>query len=112
MHKIIFTGFGETTTAYAKEGDNLLNIIQKENVAVPFDCTDGECGSCVVAVKSTGENPVTHHMEGKEVDKLTEIGALTSAQVEEMDDKDLDPGVRLACQCLVRGDIEVSPFKK
>ena len=112
MHKVTFTGFGDTVTVYAKEGDVLLNVINKEGVPVPSDCTDGECGSCIVAVKSAGENPVTHHMEGKEVDKLVAMGALTKDQVEEMDDKDLDPGVRLACQCLVRGDIEVSPYKK
>ena len=39
-------------TVYAVAGDNrtLLGVAKQNNVAIPCQCQDGECGSCLIKV--------------------------------------------------------------
>jgi ferredoxin len=44
------------TTVYAVAGDRgtILAVAKAHKIPIPFDCQDGECGSCLVEVKTTG----------------------------------------------------------
>ncbi len=68
----------------AKEGEDLTRAA--EILGVPFGCYSGICGICKISVIKGKENlsPKTAHEEI------------------------LDEGERLACQCKVHGDIEIT----
>lgn len=84
--KLIFETTGEEFTL--NEGDPIAEICEEQGV--PFACTEGVCGTCVIEV-----------IEGEE--NLTE-------QTQEEEDF-LGPGVkdeRLACQCrMKKGEVKV-----
>ena len=69
-------------------GSNLLDALNQAGVAVPYSCRAGSCHACLVRCR--GE------VEDKQPD------ALSPAQRQD--------GWRLACQCLVTGDVQVEAF--
>lgn len=86
MGKLVFQNTGETFDV--KEGTSIIEAC--EEAGVPFACTEGVCGTCVVEVKKGMENlsPFTQEEE----DFLGELK-------EE----------RLACQCkLLKGTVTVT----
>jgi ferredoxin len=99
-----------TVYAVAGERGTLLALAKANNIPIPFDCQDGECGSCLVEVK--------HYRPGvrygialteKEKEMLKQLGKITKQEIMEAEVKDMPPRHRLACQCFVRNeDIEVS----
>jgi ferredoxin len=106
-----FPGNGLDRGFRASPADVILAIAKNHNVPIPFECEDGECGSCIVEVEEVGEKSA-HHMTEKELEKLVSLGALTQAEADELTDKDLMSKYRLACQCKVWGDLLVKPYKK
>ena len=46
-------------TVYATAGDTstLLALAKKHNIPIPFQCQDGNCGSCLVKVTTLGTKP-------------------------------------------------------
>lgn len=110
-----------TVYAIAGHRGTLLSIAKAHNIPIPFDCADGECGSCVVEVKHL--NPTVRYGIGlteKEKEMLKQLGKITPEEIENTEVNDMPPRYRLACQCFVRdedirvcfGGDETLPAKK
>jgi len=94
-------------TVYAVAGDrgNLLALAKAHRVPIPFDCQDGECGSCLVEVRHlspTVRNGIA--LTEKEKELLKQLGKITKAQIMDAEVNDMPPPYRLACQCFVRNE--------
>jgi rubrerythrin/ferredoxin len=99
-----------TVYAVAGERGTLLALAKANNIPIPFDCQDGECGSCLVQIK--------HYKPGvrygialteKEKEMLKQLGKITKQEIMDAEVNDMPPSHRLACQCFVRNeDIEVT----
>lgn len=98
-----------TVYAVAGERGTLLALAKANNIPIPFDCGDGECGSCLVEIKHYRP----HERYGialteKEKEMLRQLGKITKQEIMEAEVNDMPPSHRLACQCFVRNeDIEV-----
>lgn len=79
MAKIIYEG----DEYPIKDGESLQETC--EEIGIPFGCTTGICGTCMVEVEEGIEN-------------LTEV-------TQEEKDMELEPKVRLACQCKINSGI-------
>jgi len=78
----------DDVTVEAGDGDNLLELARKAGVAITAACGgDGVCGTCKVII------------EKGEVDSLPGM---------QLDADEFAQGVRLACQCRVKGDLVVA----
>jgi rubrerythrin/ferredoxin len=98
-----------TVYAVAGERGTLLALAKANDIPIPFDCQDGECGSCLVEIK--------HYRPGvrygialteKEKEMLKQLGKITKQEIMDAEVNDMPPRHRLACQCFVRDeDIEV-----
>lgn len=99
-------------TVYAVAGDRgtILAVAKAHKIPIPFDCGDGECGSCLVEVKHLAPGPKKGlAMTEKEKEVLRQLGRITREEVEAAEVNDMPPRHRLACQCFVRDeDILVS----
>ena len=99
-------------TVYAVAGDRgtLLAVAKAHGIPIPFDCGDGECGSCLVEVKHLAPGPMKGlAMTEKEKEALRQLGKVTRAEIEAAEVNDRPPRHRLACQHFVRDeDILVS----
>jgi rubrerythrin/ferredoxin len=99
-------------TVYAIAGDRgtILAVAKSHKIPIPFDCQDGECGSCLVEV--THLDPTVKYaiaLTEKEKEMLKQLGKITKAEVTNAEVNDIPPRYRLACQCFVRNeDILVS----
>jgi Ferredoxin len=92
-------------TVYAVAGDThtLLKVAQKNKIPLPFECEDGQCGSCVMEVQELSDKPfMAQSLTEKERATLLAAGKLTKGQIEEAVVNDRPPPVRLACQFIVR----------
>lgn len=99
-----------TVYAVAGERGTLLALAKAHHIPIPFDCQDGECGSCLVEIK--------HYRQGvrngislteKEKEMLRQLGKITKQEIMDAEVNDMPPRHRLACQCFVRDeDIEVT----
>ena len=86
MGKLLFEDTGEEYEV--KDGESIADAC--EQAGVPFACTEGVCGTCVIEVKEGMEN-------------LTEFTQEESDFLGDMEEE------RLACQCkLKQGNIKVS----
>lgn len=98
-----------TVYAVAGERGTLLALAKANHIPIPFDCQDGECGSCLVEIR--------HYRSGvrcgialteKEKEMLKQLGKITKQEIMDAEVNDMPPRHRLACQCFVRDeDIEV-----
>lgn len=99
---------GGQKVTYAVAGshqETVLNLAQKNNVPIAFDCEDGNCGTCCVDVKVMGnKTPMAGPLTDKERSTLVEIGKLKKAEIEKMDVDDLPSEHRLACQLILRDE--------
>jgi rubrerythrin/ferredoxin len=94
-------------TVYAVAGHRgtLLAIAKAHKIPIPFDCQDGECGSCQVTV-----TPMSHSkrmgiaLTEKEKELLRQLGKITQQEIMEAEVNDMPPRVRLACQYFVRDE--------
>lgn len=109
-----------TVYAVAGERGTLLALAKANNIPIPFDCGDGECGSCLIEVKHY--KPSARYgiaLTEKEKEMLRQLGKITQQEIMDAEVNDMPPSHRLACQCFVRNeDIEVvfegdvtKPFK-
>ena len=98
-------------TVYAVAGSHkqtILALAKENHIPIDFGCQNGECGTCLVKVKSVGKEK--HHkmhnpLTDGEVTVLREMGKITKAQVEQMHVDDLCPTEwRLACQMVMRDE--------
>jgi ferredoxin len=98
-------------TVYAVAGDRgtLLALAKSNKIHIPFDCQDGECGSCLVEVTVLSKATHAISLTEKEKEMLKQLGKISKAEVAEAEVNDLPPHFRLACQYIIRDeDILVS----
>lgn len=92
-------------TVYAVAGDTktMLKLANDNDIPIPFDCRNGDCGSCLIEVEylDAGEK-MGQALTEKEKAKLKELGVLTAAEIAEAEVNDLPPRRRLACQFIAR----------
>lgn len=95
-------------TIYATAGshtDTVLKIARENKIPIDFSCADGECGTCLIHVKSlSGKTPMAGPLTDKEIVVLKESKKITQQQIDEMAVTDLPTEWRLACQMIVRDD--------
>jgi rubrerythrin/ferredoxin len=94
-------------TVYAVAGDRgtILALAKAHKIPIPFDCQDGECGSCLVEVKhlsATGKHGIA--LTEKEKEQLRQAGKITAEEIKDAEVNDMPPRFRLACQCFVRDE--------
>jgi ferredoxin/rubrerythrin len=99
-------------TVYAVAGDRgtILAVAKAHKIPIPFDCQDGECGSCLVEVKHLSPSQRCGiALTEKEKEVLRQLGKITKQEIEDAEVNDMPPRYRLACQCFIRNeDILVS----
>jgi ferredoxin/rubrerythrin len=94
-------------TAYAVAGDRgtILAVAKAHKVPIPFECQDGECGSCLVEVTHfVPENKCAIALTEKEKDLLRQLGKITTQEIQNAEVNDMPPRYRLACQCFIRNE--------
>jgi rubrerythrin/ferredoxin len=101
-------------TVYAVAGDRgtILSVAKAHKIPIPFDCEDGECGSCLVEVKHL--DPRAKYgiaLTEKEKELLRQLGKITKAEIEDAEVNDMPPRYRLACQCFVRNEDIIVTFE-
>ncbi len=98
-----------TVYAIAGHRGTILAIAKAHKIPIPFDCQDGECGSCIVEVKHLSpDGKYGIALTEKEKELLRQLGKITRKEIEDAEVNDMPPRYRLACQCFVRNeDIQV-----
>jgi rubrerythrin/ferredoxin len=94
-------------TVYAVAGDRgtILALAKEHKIPIPFDCQDGECGSCLVEVRHL--SPSVRYgvaLTEKEKELLRQLGKITRDEIKDAEVNDMPPRFRLACQCFVRNE--------
>ena len=91
-------------TVYAIAGDRgtILSIAEKHDIPLPFDCRDGNCGSCLIEVEHLSDKSMGEMLTDKEKGLLKSLGKLTAEDIARAEVNDLMPRYRLACQYIVR----------
>ena len=88
--------------AVAGSLDTILKVAKANDVGIPHECEDGECGSCLIKVTHLdGERIKGQMLTDKEREVLKSIGKLSNKEIEKAYVNDLPPTYRLACQCVV-----------
>jgi rubrerythrin/ferredoxin len=102
-------------TVYAVAGDRgtILAVAKAHKIPIPFDCQDGECGSCLVEVKHLAAGNRRHGiaLTEKEKEMLRQLGKITKEEIHDAEVNDMPPRYRLACQCFVRNEDIVVAFE-
>ena len=80
MAKLIFENSGEERTL--EDGESIIEACEEQGV--PFACTEGVCGTCVIEVSSGMDN----------------LSEFTQEEKDFLGEQDKE---RLACQCKIRG---------
>ena len=75
-------------TLATDDGDNLLDALLDAGLNVPYSCRAGACHACMVRCR----------------------GELEDAQPQALSPAQREQGWRLACQCRLRGDLDVELF--
>lgn len=99
-----------TVYAIAGHRGTILSVAKAYKIPIPFDCCDGECGSCLVEVKHLN-SPIRYgvNLTEKEKETLRQLSKITKEEIEDAEVNSMPPRYRLACQCFVRDeDIFVS----
>ena len=94
-------------TVYAVAGDRgtILAVAKAHKIPIPFDCQDGECGSCLVEVSHFNpDQKCAVALTEKEKEMLRQLGKITKQEIFEAEVNDVPPRHRLACQCFVRNE--------
>ena len=94
-------------TVYAVAGDRgtLLALAKEHRIPIPFDCQDGECGSCLVEVRQLTQGaPYGIALTEREKEMLRQLGKITREEIMNAEVNDMPPRHRLACQCFVRNE--------
>ena len=94
-------------TVYAVAGDRgtILAVAKAHKIPIPFDCQDGECGSCLVEVRHLSpDRKYGIALTEKEKEVLRQLGKITRKEIEDAEVNDMPPRYRLACQCFIRDE--------
>ena len=109
MANITFSSpvMAKDVTVYAIAGHRgtILAVAKANKIPIPFDCQDGECGSCLVEVKNlTPERKHGIALTEKEKELLRQLGKITREEIVDAEVNDMPPRYRLACQYFVRDE--------
>jgi ferredoxin len=99
--------------AYATAGDThtILSVAEKNAVKIPFECRNGECGSCLIRVEyAEGKPKMSVALTEKEKATLLTLGKITDQEIEDAEVRDIPPPYRLACQFVARDEEVVIHF--
>ena len=115
MANVTFAGLtmDKNVTVYGKAGDTstLLALAKKNDIPIPCQCQDGNCGSCLVKVTVLGTKPpLAISLQEKEKLALSVNGKLKKEWLENAEVNDMPPPYRLACQYIVRDEDIVVEF--
>lgn len=95
-------------TVYAPAGshtETILKIAKENKIPINFSCEDGECGTCLVHVKSIAKKDLMGGpLTNKEIQVLQELGKISKEEINKMSVDDLPTEWRLACQTIVRDE--------
>ncbi|MGO4869594.1 MAG: 2Fe-2S iron-sulfur cluster-binding protein [Roseiarcus sp.] len=91
-------------TVYAIAGDRrtILSLAEANKIPIPFDCKDGNCGSCLIEVVTLTGKTMGSLLTEKEKLMLKGLGRITTEEIERAEIDDVAPKYRLACQYIVR----------
>ena len=94
----------KNVTVYAVAGDThtVLAVAEANKVAIPHDCRDGECGSCLIEVVTLTGKTMGSLLTEKEKAQLKSLGKITADEIQRAEVEDIAPRFRLACQYVVR----------
>lgn len=99
-------------TVYAVAGNTktILALADEHQIPIPFECRDGDCGSCLIEVDYLEDKPrMGMSLTEKEKARLKELQKITKEEIEDAEVNDLPPRFRLACQFVARHeDVKVS----
>ena len=109
MANITFTSpiMHRDKTIYAVAGDTktILALADEHKIPIPFECRDGNCGSCLSEVDYVGNKPRMGSMlTEKEKARLKELKVVTAEEIEAAEVNDIPPRHRLACQYIARDE--------
>ena len=109
MANITFSSpvMAKDVTVYAIAGHRgtILAVAKANKIPIPFDCQDGECGSCLVEVKNlTPERKHGIALTEKEKELLRQLRKITRQEIVDAEVNDMPPRYRLACQYFVRDE--------
>lgn len=109
MADVTFSGLNmaKDITVYAVAGHTgtLLALAKANNIPIPLQCQDGNCGSCLVKITYLGDKkPMAVALTDKEKLTLSVNGKLTKQELEDAEVRDIPPRYRLACQYIVRDE--------
>ena len=91
--------------AIAGHRGTILAIAKANKIPIPFDCQDGECGSCLVEVENlTPERKHGIALTEKEKELLRQLRKITRQEIVDAEVNDMPPRYRLACQYFVRDE--------
>ncbi|MFO1119225.1 MAG: ferritin family protein [Rhodospirillales bacterium] len=94
-----------TVYAVAGERGSLLSLAKAHKIPIPFDCGDGECGSCLIEVTRIAEGEkMGVNMQEKEKEMLRQLGKITPEEITNAEVYDVPSRYRLACQYIVRNE--------
>ncbi|MGA9266851.1 MAG: 2Fe-2S iron-sulfur cluster-binding protein [Rhodomicrobium sp.] len=94
-----------TVYAIAGHRGTILAVAKANKIPIPFDCQDGECGSCLVEVKNlTPERKHGIALTEKEKELLRQLRKITRQEIVDAEVNDMPPRYRLACQYFVRDE--------
>ncbi|WP_068115194.1 2Fe-2S iron-sulfur cluster-binding protein [Tropicimonas marinistellae] len=114
MANITFTSpiMHRDKTVYAVAGDTktILALADEHKIPIPFECRDGNCGSCLIEVSYVEDKPkMGMALTEKEKARLKELQVLSAEEIEDAEVRDMPPRFRLACQYIARHeDVRVS----
>ena len=91
-------------TVYAVAGyrKTILALAEKHKIKIPFECRDGECGSCLIEVTPLDDAPMGTMLTEKEKTLLKSLGKITKQEIAKAEVEYIAPKRRLACQFIVR----------
>lgn len=111
MAKITFTSAHATKTVVVDGSGSptLLAVARANGVPLPFNCTFGGCGACLVRVKGKAAAAGTEAAGPGEDEAwlLDAMGKLLPEDTGFVETDGMIESYRLACQCLVSGDEEI-----
>ena len=114
MANVTFTSpkLSRDVTVYAVAGarGTLLDLAKEHKVPIPFDCQDGECGSCLCEVTILSKTPHAISLTEKEKEVLKQLGKISHEEVANAEVNDMPPHYRLACQYIIRDEDIVVKF--
>jgi len=101
-------------TVYAVAGHRgtILAVAKAHKIPIPFNCQDGECGSCIVEVKHLARSAIHGiALTDKEKELLRQHGKITREEITAAEVNDMPPRYRLACQCFIRDEDIIVSFE-